>query len=85
MDSYSFLLFSILHYFLLTSGTGDHLVCQAMRACSSTLYPNVEDCRGRTGLSPPAAYPSTVEYEANEGSLYPRHHVYAIDYYTSVK
>jgi hypothetical protein len=25
-----------------------------------------------------------VEYEANEGSLYPRHHVYAINYYSSV-
>jgi hypothetical protein len=61
------------------------MVCQAMLAYSSTLYLNIEDCRGRTGLSPPAAYPSTMEYKANEGSLYPRHHICAIDYYSSVK
>ena len=41
------------------------------------------DYEGRTGLSPPVAYPSTMEYEANEGSLKPRHHVYAINYYSS--
>ena len=29
------------------------------------------------------AYPSTMEYEANKGSLQPRHHIYAIDYYSS--
>ena len=46
-------------------------------------YPNVEDYEGWTGLSPPAAYPSTVEYKANECSLYPRHQAYAIDYYSS--
>jgi hypothetical protein len=28
-------------------------------------------------------YPSTMEYEANEGNLEPRHHVYAFDYYSS--
>ena len=71
MDSYSFWVFriAILYFYLFTSGTGDHLVYQAMLACSSTPYPNMGDYKGRTGLSPPAAYPSTVEYEANEGSL----------------
>jgi len=34
---------------------------------------------------PPAAYPSTMGNETNEGSLQPRHHVYAIDYYSSVR
>jgi hypothetical protein len=58
-----------LHLYMLTLGTGDHLVCQAMPAYSSTPYPNVGDYKGRIGLSPPAAYPSTVEYEAKEGSL----------------
>jgi hypothetical protein len=48
------------------------------------LYPNVGDYEGRTGLSPPAAYPSTMEYEANEGNLQSRHHFYAIDYYSSM-
>jgi hypothetical protein len=24
-----------------------------------------------------------MEYEANKGRLYPKHHVYAIDYYSS--
>ena len=42
------------------------------------------DYEGWIGLSPPAVYPRTMEYEANEGSLKPRHHVYAIDYYSSV-
>ena len=46
--------------------------------------PNMGDYEGRTGLSPLAAYPSTMEYEANKGNLYPRHHVYAINYYYSV-
>ena len=45
--------------------------------------PNVGDYKGRTGLSPPAAYTSTMGNEANEGSLQPRHHIYAIDYYSS--
>jgi hypothetical protein len=58
-----------LYFHLLTSGTGLQLVCQSMSAYSSTPYPNVGDYRGRTGLSPPAAYPSTMGYEANEGSL----------------
>ena len=47
-------------------------------------YSNVGDYKGQTGLSPPTAYASTGGYEANEGSLKPRHHVYAIDYYSSV-
>jgi hypothetical protein len=38
-------------------------------AYSSTLYPDVVDYKGRIGLSPPAAYLSTVEYEANEGNF----------------
>jgi hypothetical protein len=45
----------------------------------------VEDYEGRTGLSPPVACPSTMEYEANEGNLQPKHHVYAFDYYSSVR
>ena len=53
-----------------------------MPVYSSTLYLDVGDYKARTGLSPPVAYPSTIEYEANKGSL-PRHHVYAIDYYSS--
>jgi hypothetical protein len=32
-------------------------------------YLDVGDYEGWTGLSPSAAYPSTVEYEANESSL----------------
>ena len=47
------------------------------------LYPDMRDYKRWIGLSPPAAYPSTMEYEANEDSFYPRHHVYAIDYYSS--
>jgi hypothetical protein len=74
-----------LHLCLLTLGTGDHLVCQAMPAYSSMPYPNMGDYKGWIGLSPPAAYPSTVEYEANEGSRQPRHHVYAISYYSSIR
>jgi hypothetical protein len=31
-------------------------------------YPNVGDYKGQKGLSPPAAYPTTMEYKANEGS-----------------
>ena len=45
-------------------------------------YPNVGDYKGRTGLSPPAAYPSTVEYGANEDNQQSRHHVYTTDYYS---
>ena len=72
------------YFYLLTSGIDEHLVCQALSTYSSTPYPNVGDYKGRTGLSPLVAYPSTVEFEANEGSLYSRHHVYAIDYYSSI-
>jgi hypothetical protein len=42
------------------------------------------DYKGQTGLSPPTAYPSTRGYEANKGSLKPRHHVYAFDNYSSM-
>jgi hypothetical protein len=58
-----------LYFYMLTSGTGAHLICQAILACSSTPYPDVGDYKGWTGLSPPAAYTTTMEYEANEGSL----------------
>jgi hypothetical protein len=30
---------------------------------------NMGDYKGQIGLSPPIAYPSTVENEANEGNL----------------
>jgi hypothetical protein len=71
MDSYGSWVFWIdkLYFYLLTLGTGSHLVCQVMLASSSTLYPNVGGYKGWTGQSPPVEYPSTVEYEANEGSL----------------
>jgi hypothetical protein len=55
--------------YLLTLGTGLCLVCQAIPASNSTSYSDVGDFEGWTGLSPLAACPSTVEYEANEGSL----------------
>jgi hypothetical protein len=54
---------------LLASGTDLRVVCQAYPTCSSTPYPNMGDYKEWIGLSPPAAYPSTEEYEANEGSL----------------
>ena len=71
MDSYGFrgLRIDKLYFYLLTSGIGLHLVCQVMPAYSSTLYPNMGDYERWTGLSPPTTYPSTKEYEANEGSL----------------
>ena len=69
---------------MLTSDTDVHLVYQAIPAYSSTSKLDVGDYEGRTGLSAPTIYPSTVGNEANEGSLKPRHHVYAIDYYSSV-
>jgi hypothetical protein len=71
MDSYGSWVFWIdkLYFYLLTSGTGLYLVCQAPPACSSTLYPNMGDYKGWIGLSPPAAYPLTGGYEANKGSL----------------
>ena len=42
---------------LLTSGTGATPVCWCRPAYGSMMYPNVGDYEGRTGLSPPAAYP----------------------------
>jgi hypothetical protein len=54
----------------------------SVAAYGFTRNPHVGDYKGRTGMSPPAVYTSTVGNEANEGSLYPRHHVYAIDYYS---
>ena len=48
---------------------------------------NHADClrSGRTGLSPPAVYPTIpAEYEANKGNLRPRQHAYAFDYYSRV-
>ena len=70
-DSYGFWVYEKINStsYLLTSGTGEHLVYQALPTCSSTLYPDVGDYKGRTGLSPPAAYPSTVGHEVNKGSL----------------
>ena len=43
------------------------------------------DYEGRIKLSPPAAYPDIPwgRYE-NKGNLKPRHHVYAIDYCSSL-
>ena len=58
-----------LYFYLLTSGTGYHLIYQVMPAYSSTPYLDVGDYKGWIGLSPPVSYPSTVEYEANKGSL----------------
>jgi hypothetical protein len=40
--------------------------------------------KGQIGLSPPAAYSSTVGNKANEGNFKLRHHVYAIGYGSSV-
>ena len=50
-------------------------------------YTNHADClrSGRTGLSPPADYPTMpAELETNKGNLRPRHHAYAFDYYSRV-
>jgi hypothetical protein len=58
-----------LYFHLLTSGTELQLVCQSLLAYNSMPYPNLGDYKGRTGLSPPTAYPSTMGYEANKGSL----------------
>jgi len=44
---------------------------------------NHADClrSGRTGLSPPAVYPTMpAKLETNKGNLGPRHHVYTFDY-----
>ena len=42
------------------------------------------DYKGWTGLSPPAAYPDRLwRRYANNGNLWPRHYVHAIDYYSS--
>jgi hypothetical protein len=57
------------YFHLLTSGTGLYLVYQVPPAYNSTPCPHVGECKGRIGLSPPIAYPSTVGHEANEGSL----------------
>ena len=35
-----------LYFYLLTSGTGEHLVCQALPAYSSMPYPNMGDYEG---------------------------------------
>jgi hypothetical protein len=57
------------YFHLLTSGTGLYLVCQVPPTYSSTSCPHLGECKGWTGLSPPAGYPSNVGHEANEGSL----------------
>ena len=71
MDFYGFWVLwnDKLYFYLLTSGTGLQLVYQSMPAYVSTSNLNVGDYKGRTGLSPPTANPSTVGNEANEGSL----------------
>jgi hypothetical protein len=71
MDSYGSWVFWIdkLYFYLLTSGTRLQLVCQSMSVYGSTPYLDMGDYKGWIGLSPPAAYPSTGGYEANEGSL----------------
>ena len=71
MDSYGFWVLwkDKVYFHLFTSGTRLQLVCQSMPAYSSTPYSNMGGYEGWIGLSPPAAYPSTIEYEANEGSL----------------
>jgi hypothetical protein len=45
-------------------------------------YPNLGDYKGWTGLSPPVAYPSIMEYE--EMKVASSLEVYAIDYCSSV-
>ena len=48
---------------------------------------NHADClrSGRTGLSPPAIYPTIpAEPKTNKGNLRPGHHDYAFDYYSIV-
>ena len=71
MDSYGFRVYWIdkLYFYLLTSGTGVHLLYQAISACSSMSYPDVGDYKGWTGLSPPAAYPTTMGDKANEDNF----------------
>jgi len=69
MDSKVRLRIDKLYFYLLASGTDEYWVCQELPACSSTSNPDVCDYKGRTRLSPPAAYPSTVGNEANERSL----------------
>ena len=54
----------------LASGTGILLVCQEYPAISSIPNPHVGDYKGRTGLSPPAAYPDRpCRWYANKGNL----------------
>jgi len=69
---------------LLTSSIGLLLVCQEYSAISSTPNLNVGDYEGWTGLSPPAAYPDRLwGRDAINSNLWPRHHAYASDYYSS--
>jgi hypothetical protein len=48
-----------LYFYLLTSGTGDHMVYQAMPAYSSMLNPNVEETKDGQGCHylPPTSHP----------------------------
>jgi len=73
-----------LYFYLFTSGTREHLVYQVLPAYSSTSNLDMGDYEGQTRLPPPAINPSTMGNEANKGNLEPRHHVYTIDYYSSV-
>ena len=63
MDSYGFWVYEKINStsYLLTLITGLHLVYQVILAYGSTSNPDVGDYKGRTELSPPVAYPSTVE------------------------
>jgi hypothetical protein len=72
-------------FYSFTSGTSLTLVYQDTPAISSTPTPNLRDFERQTGLSPSAAYLATPwELTANKGNLRPKHHVYIIDYYSSI-
>ena len=74
----------MLRCYMFTSGTGLTLVCQGplvllyvepRRGGGCTNHADCL-CSGRTGLSPPAVYPTMpAELETNKGNLGPRHHV----------
>ena len=60
------------------------MVFQEYPAISSTPNLNMGDCKGCTRLSPPSAYPDRPwGRDANNGNVKPRHHVYAINSYSS--
>ena len=80
-------------YHSFTLGTSPTLVGQRSPTIALLLNPNVGDFTKRnnccyTGwmeLSPPSVYPfHTMELRANKDNLWPRHHVYTVDYYSRV-